>query len=134
MGLREWMDRRQRATRPTCGATCSDFWTAPSPATTARLPCAGCIFPPSAYDPNGVHGAIWARFAHEPYHLPLNEPLTLASYVAKPCPDAYFYWNRCHETPEKWHLRQCGCDEAFTAVQVFEGSAFSSRKYGDSLN
>jgi hypothetical protein len=47
------------------------------------------LFPPGAADPRGVHGAIWERFDDVPYTLPTNEPLTLASYLAGPTPEAY---------------------------------------------
>ena len=36
-----------------------------------------------------MHGALWERLDDEPYVLPPDEPLTLASYVAGPRPDAY---------------------------------------------
>jgi hypothetical protein len=47
------------------------------------------LFPPGPQDPQGMHGAIWEHFDDEPFALPLNEPLTLASYVAGPSPEAY---------------------------------------------
>jgi hypothetical protein len=47
------------------------------------------LFAPGPYDPQGMHAAIWERFDDEPYLLPPNEPLTLASYVAGPSPEAY---------------------------------------------
>ncbi|MCR4411438.1 MAG: DUF4058 family protein [Thermoguttaceae bacterium] len=47
------------------------------------------LVPPGPYDPQGMHGAIWDRFDDEPYPLPVNEPLTLASYVAGPRPEIY---------------------------------------------
>ena len=47
------------------------------------------LFPPGSADPQGMHGALWASFSDEPYDVPPNEPLTLASYVAEPQPDAY---------------------------------------------
>ena len=47
------------------------------------------LFPPGRHDPQGMHGAIWERFDDELYVLPLNEPLTLASYVAAPQTEAY---------------------------------------------
>jgi hypothetical protein len=46
------------------------------------------LFPPGRWNPQGIQGAIQERFEHsfaptlEPYDLPANEPLTLASYVA----------------------------------------------------
>jgi hypothetical protein len=47
------------------------------------------LFPPGSHDPRGTHGVLWERFNDEPYEPPPGEPLTLASYVAGPCPDAY---------------------------------------------
>jgi uncharacterized protein DUF4058 len=47
------------------------------------------LFPPGPHDPQGMHAAIWERFDDEPYLLSANEPLTLASYVAGPRPEAY---------------------------------------------
>ncbi len=40
------------------------------------------LFPPSKRDPQGVHKAIWDYFHEEPYTLPKDRPLTLASYMA----------------------------------------------------
>lgn len=42
------------------------------------------LVPPGPHDPQGMHGAIWDRFDDEPYELPADEPLTLASYVGGP--------------------------------------------------
>ncbi len=47
------------------------------------------LFLPGPHDPQGMHAAIWERFDDEPYVLPSREPLTLASYVAGPRPEAY---------------------------------------------
>ncbi len=47
------------------------------------------LFPPGRHDPQGMHVAIWERFDDEPYLLPPDEDLTLASYVAGPRPEAY---------------------------------------------
>lgn len=49
------------------------------------------IFPPTKFDPSGVHGAILEQLedAGDPYHLPAQEPLTLASYVADRPVEAY---------------------------------------------
>ncbi len=38
--------------------------------------------PPTARDPQGIHGAIWDEVAGEDYARPLDKPLTLASYEA----------------------------------------------------
>lgn len=42
------------------------------------------LFPPGPHDPHGIHGVIRDLLEEpdEPYDLPTNEPLTLASYVA----------------------------------------------------
>ena len=42
------------------------------------------LFPPTPRDPFGIHAAIWGEFAADPYHLPADEPLTLAAYTAGP--------------------------------------------------
>jgi len=42
------------------------------------------VFPPGSVDPAGIHGAIqqFVKPSEEPYELPANKPLMLASYVA----------------------------------------------------
>ncbi len=49
------------------------------------------LFPPGIHDSCGMHGAVWQRLetTEEPYDLPDNEPLTLASYVASEPVDIY---------------------------------------------
>ena len=47
------------------------------------------LFPPGPHDPRGMHAAIWERFDEDSHSLPHDEPLTLASYVAGPMPEAY---------------------------------------------
>ncbi len=47
------------------------------------------LFPPGRHDPRGMHGAIWERFDDEPYAVPTDQPLTLASYTAGIQPVAY---------------------------------------------
>jgi hypothetical protein len=49
------------------------------------------LFPPGAHDPQGMHGIICDRLARfdEPYDLPHEEPLTLASYAAGPRVEIY---------------------------------------------
>ncbi len=47
------------------------------------------ILPPGRHDPRGMHAAIWERFSDDAYALPSASPLTLASYVAGPPPEAY---------------------------------------------
>jgi hypothetical protein len=42
------------------------------------------LFPPGPHDPRGIHESIWRELEDldEPYDLPGDEPLTLASYVS----------------------------------------------------
>jgi len=49
------------------------------------------LFPPSLYDPQGMHGVIWQHLdpLAEPYDLPVNKPLTLVGYAADPSVEAY---------------------------------------------
>lgn len=49
------------------------------------------LFPPRPNDPQGMHGIIRQRLdlSDEPYDLPTEEPLTLASYAAGPQIDIY---------------------------------------------
>jgi Protein of unknown function (DUF4058) len=44
------------------------------------------LFPPGSHDEHGMHGTILQRLeqSDEPYDLPADEPLTLASYAAGP--------------------------------------------------
>ena len=44
------------------------------------------LWPPGEFDPRGMHGAVreWFDDLGEPYHLPSDEPFTLASYCASP--------------------------------------------------
>ena len=44
------------------------------------------LFAPGPSDPQGIHGAILDQLdlPDKPYHVPTNEPLTLASYAAGP--------------------------------------------------
>lgn len=39
------------------------------------------LFPPSRRDPQGIHKVIWDRLRDEPFALPPDKPLTLASYT-----------------------------------------------------
>ncbi len=41
-------------------------------------------FPPGRFDPDGIHGAIWAAATGRPFALPAEKPLTLAAYAAQP--------------------------------------------------
>ncbi|HEV3257631.1 MAG TPA: DUF4058 domain-containing protein, partial [Gemmataceae bacterium] len=49
------------------------------------------LFPPAAHDPQGIHGVLHQRLGpdNEPYDLPADEPLTLASYAAGSQVDVY---------------------------------------------
>lgn len=49
------------------------------------------LFPPGRHDPHGIHHEILHRLEEpdEPYALPANEPLTLASYTAAPVIDMF---------------------------------------------
>jgi len=47
------------------------------------------LFPPSARDPHGIHGAIWEAICGEAYAGPSDKPLTLASYDAQAGVRAY---------------------------------------------
>jgi hypothetical protein len=47
------------------------------------------LFPPGVHDPRGMHGAVWNQFDEAPYDLPVDEPLTAASYAAGPPVEAY---------------------------------------------
>ena len=58
------------------------------------------LLPPGNHDPSGMHGAIWQRLetTEEPYDLPDDDPLTLASYVASEPVDIYLE-HPCVGTP-----------------------------------
>lgn len=47
------------------------------------------LFAPGPHDPAGIHGAVWERIDGSATPPPANEPLTLASYVGGPLPEAY---------------------------------------------
>jgi hypothetical protein len=47
------------------------------------------LFPPGLHDPQGIHEVIWDAYRDEPNVPPADKPLTLASYVAGPLPEAY---------------------------------------------
>lgn len=40
------------------------------------------LFQPSDRDPQGIHKAIWDEFQEEPFELPADKTLTVASYLA----------------------------------------------------
>lgn len=42
------------------------------------------LFPPTTYDPAGLHGAIWKRLTRKTYQVPPDEPLSLVTYKAGP--------------------------------------------------
>ncbi|HTU88700.1 MAG TPA: DUF4058 domain-containing protein [Gemmataceae bacterium] len=47
------------------------------------------LFPPGAFDPQGIHKAIWDELQEDSFDLPKNRPLTLTAYNAGPEPAAY---------------------------------------------
>ena len=47
------------------------------------------LFAPGPFDLMGMHGALWERLVDEPSPPLEGEPLTLASYLAGPQPEAY---------------------------------------------
>ena len=47
------------------------------------------LFPPTPFDPNGLHGEIWKAYDAELYTITPDQPLTLVSYTANRLPDAY---------------------------------------------
>ena len=40
------------------------------------------LFPPSRWNPQGIHRAIWDEICDEPFDLPQNQPLMLVAYSA----------------------------------------------------
>jgi hypothetical protein len=68
------------------------------------------LFPPGRRDPQGIHKVIWDELHEEPFELPPDQPLTVASYAAgaeivayvepvavgEPLPDAALFltWDR----------------------------------------
>jgi hypothetical protein len=47
------------------------------------------LFPPGPRDPQGIHQALWSEFRDEPFELPREKPLLVASYDAGPPRVAY---------------------------------------------
>jgi hypothetical protein len=47
------------------------------------------LFPPGRFDPQGLHGAVWARYGMEEYVVPAIQPLTVCSYRAVAPVEAY---------------------------------------------
>ncbi len=45
--------------------------------------------PPTARDPNGIHGALWSEIAEDKYVAPPDKPLTLVAYTAGRLKKAY---------------------------------------------
>jgi hypothetical protein len=47
------------------------------------------LFPPGPRDPHGIHKLIWEEFIDNDFVLPPDKPLTLASYIGGPVPEAF---------------------------------------------
>jgi hypothetical protein len=47
------------------------------------------LFPPGPRDPQGMHKVIWDEFIDNDFALPPGKPLTLASYIGCPIPEAF---------------------------------------------
>jgi hypothetical protein len=47
------------------------------------------LLPPGRLDPQGIHSAIWQSAAGDSFAPPADQPLTLASYIGGPIPEAY---------------------------------------------
>jgi len=47
------------------------------------------LFPPGPRDPQGIHKAIWDEIIDNDFGLPTDRPLTLASYIGGPVPEAF---------------------------------------------
>lgn len=47
------------------------------------------LFPPGPRDPQGIHKAIWDEIIDNDFALPEGKPLTLASYIGGPVPEAF---------------------------------------------
>jgi hypothetical protein len=47
------------------------------------------LFPPGPRDPQGMHKANWDEFVDNDFALPSGKPLTLASYIGGPVPEAF---------------------------------------------
>jgi len=46
-------------------------------------------FPPGRSDLNGIHGAVWTSLENDEFRLPVDKPLTLASYSVGQTLEAY---------------------------------------------
>jgi Protein of unknown function (DUF4058) len=47
------------------------------------------LFPPGPRDPQGIHKLIWDEIIDNDFSLPPDKPLTLASYIGGPIPEAF---------------------------------------------
>jgi hypothetical protein len=47
------------------------------------------LFPPGPRDPQGIHKVIWDEFIDNDFALPSAKPLTVASYIGGPIPEAF---------------------------------------------
>jgi hypothetical protein len=47
------------------------------------------LFPPTPRDPQGIHKAIWDELTDDPFELPPDKRLTVASYLGGDMPEAY---------------------------------------------
>jgi hypothetical protein len=47
------------------------------------------LFPPGPRDPQGIHKVIWDEIIDNDFALPPGKPLTLASYIGGPIPEAF---------------------------------------------
>jgi len=56
------------------------------------------LFVPGKHDPHGIHGAAWSFFDTQEYELPIDRPLSLASYLAGQIPEAYLEHVRFGQT------------------------------------
>jgi len=56
------------------------------------------LFVPGKHDPRGMHGAAWSFFDTQEYELPIDRPLSLASYLAGQIPEAYLEHLRFGQT------------------------------------
>jgi len=47
------------------------------------------LFPPGPRDPQAIHKAIWDELIENNFALPVDQPLTLASYRGGPIPESF---------------------------------------------
>ncbi len=47
------------------------------------------LFPPGPRDPHGIHPVVWGERERDPFQFDPKRPLTCASYVAEPVPQAF---------------------------------------------